>query len=425
MKKKHKRVLVALGWYDYRLHRGIEKYAQEHAWFLSANLAREKVIPWGWEGDGILAWLGAWDELAEFVERQNKPTVDFSFRRPHLNFPRVVEDHAHAAQLVADHFLSRGFTHFIFYSDTANWSYDERGQGFVAALARAGHDCIWFKWHESPAFRTDREQWKRKQAWLAGQLTKSPKPVAVFACNDQHAVDVLEACEAAQLAVPDQVAIVGAENYLLAPDAMHTPISSVDTNLELMGYRGAELLDRLMAGKRPPAESIRVPAAGLVARKSSDLLAVQHPGVARSLRFIWEHCHEPISVKDLVGVAAMSRRGLHNAFMQHLGRTPGEELHRVRIERARKLLRESSHKIEVLAGMCGYQGANSFCVAFKQATGVSPKQFRDRFLPAISAATPLKNPGCAQRRMHNFQPDLHKRVRIPRRSSRTLVGQSE
>ena len=67
MKKHQKRVLVALGWYDYRLHRGIERYALEHGWNLSANLAREKVIPWGWEGDGILAWLGAGDDLAEFV----------------------------------------------------------------------------------------------------------------------------------------------------------------------------------------------------------------------------------------------------------------------------------------------------------------------------------------------------------------------
>ena len=89
--------------------------------------------------------------------------------------------------------------------------------------------------------------------------------------------------------------------------------------------------------------------------------------MARSLRFIWEHCQENISVKDLV-----------NAFIEHLGRTPGEELHRARIERARKLLRESNHKIEVVAGMCGYQSANSFCVAFKQATGFSPKQFRDQ-----------------------------------------------
>jgi LacI family transcriptional regulator len=158
---------------------------------------------------------------------------------------------------------------------------------------------------------------------------------------------------------------------------MHTPISSVDTNLELLGYRGAELLAELMHGRRPPKNPVRVPAASVIVRKSSDLLAVTHRGVARSLRFIWEHCHEPISVKDLVSVAAMSRRGLHKAFVDQLGRTPGQELHRVRIERARKLLTGSNHKMEVLAGMCGYQSANSFCVAFKQATGMSPKQFRD------------------------------------------------
>ena len=373
-------MLVALGWYDYRLHRGIEKYAQEHSWFLSANLAREKLLPWGWEGDGILAWLGAWDELAEFVERENKPTVDFSFRRPHLQFARVLEDHRHAAQLVAEHFLSRGFARFMYYSDAENWSYEERGQGFVEALKEAGRSCVWLKWHQSPAFRTDREQWKRRQAWLATHMRSAAKPLAVFAANDQHALDVLQACETGGLIVPDQVAIVGAENYLMAADAMHIPISSVDTNLELLGYRGAELLDQLMKGRGAPRTPIRVPAAGMIVRKSSDLLAVEHPGVARSLRFIWEHCQEPISVKDLVEVAVMSRRGLHKAFLEHLGRTPGQELHRVRIERAKRLLGESQYKLEVLARMCGYQSANSFCVAFKQTTGISPKQFRGKLL---------------------------------------------
>ena len=91
---------------------GIEKYAQEHGWHLSEDLAREKVIPWGWDGDGILAWLGAGDDLAEFVANAGKPTVDFSFRRPALKFARVLEDTSEAGQLVVDHFLSRGFRHF-------------------------------------------------------------------------------------------------------------------------------------------------------------------------------------------------------------------------------------------------------------------------------------------------------------------------
>jgi LacI family transcriptional regulator len=377
MPKNQKRVLVALGWYDYRLHRGIEKFAQEHNWHLSANLTREKVIPWGWEGDGILAWLGAGDDLAEFVVDAKKPTVDFSFRRKHLKFARVLEDHAHAAQLVAEHFLSRGFGHFMFYSDTDNWSYEERGEGFVSALKRSGHTCTWLRWHRSPDYRDDREQWKRKRKWLVAQLKPAPSPLAVFTANDEQALEVLESCESAGLNVPEQVAIVGAENYLLAPDAIHTPVSSVDTNLEMLGYTGAVMLEDLMNGKSSPEKPVRVPAVGIITRKSSDLLAVKHKGVANSLRFIWEHASQPISVKDLVGVAAMSRRGLHKAFLDNVGRTPGQELQRVRIERAKRLLADSNHKLEVLANMCGYQSANSFCVAFKQATGQSPKQFRD------------------------------------------------
>src|SRR5215469_15527943 len=298
--KNQKRVLVALGWYDYRLHRGIEKFAQEHHWHLSTNLAREKVIPWGWEGDGILAWLGAGDDLAEFVVRAKKPTVDFSYRRPQLKFARVLEDHSHAAQLVAEHFLSRGLSHFAFYSDAENWSYKERGGAFINALKQAGHKCVWFRWHRSAGYRNHRDQWKRKRQWLIAQIQAAPKPLAIFAANDEQALDVLESCDSAGISVPEQVAIVGAENYLLAPDAMHTPISSVDTNLELLGYRGAALPEELMNGKRAPENPIRIPAAGIVTRKSSDLLAIKHKGVVNSLRFIWEHAHEPISISDVV-----------------------------------------------------------------------------------------------------------------------------
>ena len=194
MQNKQKRVLIALGWYDYRLHRGIEKFAREHNWHLSANLTREKVIPWGWEGDGILAWLGAGDDLAKFVVSAKKPTVDFSCHRTQLRFHRVLEDHAHAAQLVAEHFLSRGFHNFLYYSDTDNWAYEERGQSFVKALKRFGHDCIWLRWHRSPVYRDDREQWRHKRQWLLAQLKSKPKPLAVFAADDEQAIDVLESC---------------------------------------------------------------------------------------------------------------------------------------------------------------------------------------------------------------------------------------
>ena len=378
MPRNQRRVFLALGWYDYRLHQGIEKYAQEHGWHLYADYTREKVIPWGWEGDGILAWLGAGDDLADFVKSAKIPTVDFSYRRPQLKFPRVLEDHAHAAKIVAEHFLGRGFTNFCFYSDANNWSYEERGLGFIKALGDTGHNCAWLRWLESSAYATGRQEWQRKRKWLATQMKAAAKPLAVFAGNDQQALDVLESCESVGIKIPEEVSIVGAENYLLAPDAMRTPISSVDTNLEVLGYRGAELLDQLMSGSKPPAEPIRVPAAGVIVRKSSDILTIKHQGVARSLRHIWEHGQEPICVKDLVTVSAMSRRGLHKAFLEHLGRTPGQELQRVRIELAKKFLTKTDRKVETIAHDSGYQSINSFCVAFKRATGMSAKKFRDK-----------------------------------------------
>jgi LacI family transcriptional regulator len=380
-RRPRRRVLLVLGWYDYRLQRGVEKYAQEHGWHLSPEVTRERVIPWGWNGDGILAWLAAGDDLAEFVVRAAKPTVDFSFRRPQLGFPRVLYDHARSAQLVADHFLSRGFTNFIYYEDFDNWSFEERGHAFVEALKQAGHACTWLRWRQPSSLSVSRryQQWKRKRKWLSRQLQEAPKPVAVFAPSDWMAVDIVETCDNIGLSVPDQVAVVGADNLLLAADVMRTPITTVDPNLEAMGYCGAALLDELMDGKPAPVEPIRVPPLGLIVRKSSDLMAVKHPGLARSLRFLQEHCHEPIGVGDLAKVAAMSVRGFHEAFVEHVGRPPGHELHRVRIDRAKVLLASSAEKTQIVAAKCGYQNINSFWVAFRKATGLTPKQYRQKF----------------------------------------------
>jgi LacI family transcriptional regulator len=379
MRKKSPRVLLMMGWYDYRLHRGIEKYAQEHGWHLSDDFSREKVIPWGWDGDGILAWLGPGDDLADFVIQSKKPTVDFSFRRAQLNLPRALEDTDETARLVAAHFLSRGFRNFAFYSDYENWIYNERGVAFLKSLEQTAGHAPWLRWHESPAYRKDRKAWKWKRTWLTNELKRLPKPSGLFAASDGLALEVLEACEAAGIAVPEDIAIVGAGNHLLAVDAMYTPISSVDVNMELIGYEGAKLLDSAMRMKPCPAEPIRVPPSRLVARKSSDLVAVNHPGIARSLRFMWDHCHEPIGVKDLAKAAGMSVRSFHQVFVEKLGRPPGTELHRIRIEHSKKLLLESNQKIDTIAQMCGYESGNSFWVAFKRTTGLSPKQYQKQF----------------------------------------------
>jgi transcriptional regulator GlxA family with amidase domain len=76
-------------------------------------------------------------------------------------------------------------------------------------------------------------------------------------------------------------------------------------------------------------------------------------------------------------VAAMSRRGFHQAFVDHIGRTPAQEMNRIRIDTAKRLLHESEDKVETVGAMCGYKSANSFSLAFKRTTGISPKHYRD------------------------------------------------
>ena len=379
MRKKHPRVLLALGWYEHRLHLGIAKYALEAGWHLCADVTKEKIVPWGWQGDGILAWLGADDQLAKFVVEAKLPTVDFSRRRSELMFPRVVIDDTASVRMVAEHFLVRGFSRFLYYSAQENWAFERHGQEYVELLKRGGHDCHWIRWHKSPAYSTGHTSWQDKRRWLAAELRKSPKPLALFAATDDHALEVVEVCESIGLSVPDEVSVVGMDNSLPAVDAMSTPISSVDQNFSTLGYRGAHLLDQLMHGKHPPQKPILIPPTALIARKSSDLLAINHPALARCLRYIWENYQRPIGVDDLARVAAMSRSGLHQAFVDRIGRSPGAELHRVRIENAKRILSQSKLKLEEIAELSGYQSANSFWVAFRHSTGLSPKQYQKRF----------------------------------------------
>jgi LacI family transcriptional regulator len=286
--KERKRVLLALGAQDLRLRQGIEKFAWEHHWNLCADATRDQAVPWRWDGDGILAWLGGDETLAGFVANRGKPAVDLSFRRPYLRLPRVLEDHAQAAQLVAGHLLEGGARSFFFYSDTDHWAQEERGNAFLSALADRGHSCQWLRWTQSPLFsEAERfDPWERRLQWLASEIAQVPGPVAVFAATDNLAQEIINACDLAGLDVPGDVAVAGADNSFLAADDMDTPLTTVETNLEGVGYRAAALLQQLMQGCAAPRKPIRVPASGLILRRSSQRILDTEPERAASFLYL-------------------------------------------------------------------------------------------------------------------------------------------
>lgn len=374
--KKRKNVLLALGWCDHRLIQGIGAYAAEHHWHLSsASITQEFVIPHDWQGDGILAWLAGKDELATFVLAHRIPVVDFSLRRKHPR-PRVVFDHAMTGRLAAQHFLDRGFRTFLYYSFSDNWTYEARGASFVAELEQAGFVCTWLKGHLVKATRRDRSVWSARQKWLEREILASAKPVAIFTANGAHALEVLEACESAGLRIPDDVAIIGWEDDLLVGQANLRSITTIDPNYEELGYRGAALLDSLMSGARPPAKPLLVDSARIITRHSTEVTSVQHGGIQRALRFIGERLAQSFSVDDVAEAAGMSRRGLHQAFIDQMGRTPGGHIRAARIEMARKFLAETDLKVELVAKRSGYPSLNTFFVAFKKACGKTPAEYR-------------------------------------------------
>ncbi len=104
--------------------------------------------------------------------------------------------------------------------------------------------------------------------------------------------------------------------------------------------------------------------------------AISHAGVAKCLRFIRSNFGEPIGLSDLQRVAGLSVRGLHKAFRKHTGLNPGKVLRRYRIEQAKLILETNDLPMSRIAQLCGFRSANTFCIAFRNAVGVAPKQFQ-------------------------------------------------
>jgi LacI family transcriptional regulator len=379
MSRGQRRILLALVDCDRRILQGIERYALEQSWDLSLQIVRNRVLPWGWKGDGMLTWLCFEEELMKFALAANMPVVDFSPYPVSLKCPQVLEDHADGAKLVAEHFLARRFLNFVFYSQADRWVFEQRGQHFSRFLKQFGCGCTWLRWHKSADAKGFRHSWRRCRQWIGSQLKKAPKPLVILCADDQHALEVLDACEFTKINVPEEVAIVGVGNSLLAPDAMSVPISSVDTGLSAVGYRGAKLLDELMNGGSPPASPILMPAAALVTRMSSEIRVVKHPGVDDCLRFIKKRLGQSVSLSELENIAGSSRSDLCQAFLNHLGQTPMQMVTKIKIEHGKNLLAITNIPIIEIAGRCGYQGIRSFYSAFKRQTGLPPNQYREKF----------------------------------------------
>jgi LacI family transcriptional regulator len=277
------------------------------------------------------------------------------------------------ARLAAAHLLERGFRHFAFAGFSGcPWS-RARAQTFAQTLREHGFRCVRRNATTTAAGRV----WEQRPAQLAAWLTSLPRPVGIMACNDVCGCAVLQACRLAGLRVPEEVAVVGVDNDELLCETAATPLSSVTFDLVKTGYEAAALLARLM---RSPARHRRqvIPVRPLhvVVRRSTDVLAQNDPTVALALRFIRDHAGQNIGVPDVVATTATARRTLERRFSEHLGNSVHAEIVRCRLERAKRLLLETSLPRHRVAAEAGFGEPRAMNRAFRQYADRLPRDYR-------------------------------------------------
>jgi LacI family transcriptional regulator len=200
--------------------------------------------------------------------------------------------------------------------------------------------------------------------------------VGILAAYDIRGQRVLDACRGAGLAIPDEVAVLGVDNDELLCELASPPLSSVMPNTLRTGYEAAALLDRMMRGEAVRPVAHLIPPVGVVARQSTDVLALEDRAVAQAVRFIREHACEGINVGDVLQGVTLSRRVLEQRFRRLLGRTPREEILQVRLARVKQLLTETDLTLYQVAERTGFEHVEYLSVVFKRETGRTPRQFR-------------------------------------------------
>ena len=232
---------------------------------------------------------------------------------------------------------------------------------------------------DGPSLRADRFDEGDSLEAVAEWVATLPKPIGILGINDVVARQVADACRMADRTVPDDVAIVGVDNEELMCMLSDPPLSSVDPGSKRLGFEAAAMLDRILAGEPPPAEPLVLPPVGVVVRHSSDVLAIDDPDVADAIRFIQNHCAQPISVADVLRAVPVPRRTLDRRFHQRTGRTIHDEIQHARVRRACELLVRTTLPIPQVAQQCGFSGREYFSTAFARITGQPPAAYRKQY----------------------------------------------
>jgi LacI family transcriptional regulator len=353
---------------------GVSRFAANRAgWQLYLDDDAGRSINWAHHrADGLIAGI-ADVQLLDRAAASCAGVVNTSAYVGPDRYPTILPDNLAIGRMAAEHFLERGFETFAFYGGPWNTYARLRYEGYSHRLGEAGKSCAHFPWIRQAAGRVD---FDASGDFLGPWMQSLEKPAGLLASHDAEGFVLLRTAQRVGLSVPEQVAVVGVDNDQMRCPVANPPLSSVQPDFVRLGYEAGRLLERLLDGADPPTEPLLIPPIGVVTRQSSDIIAISDPELARAVQMIRHHACDPIGVEDLAGQVGTSRRTLERRFKQRLGRSPHQEILRVRLRRAEELLIRSEVKVGQIARDCGFGHVQNFNAAFAREFGQTPGAYR-------------------------------------------------
>jgi LacI family transcriptional regulator len=357
--------------------RGIRRYVAEHGpWslYLESRDLRSSFPEWlkKWPGDGILARTVD-PLLLKQLKATKLPVIEMRSTSLKHPFPFVGIDNQIVGQRVATHLMDRGFRRFACYMDTSELFFQQRCQSFVGSLQARGFECSVF---ETQSGTTKPQRWDQHQRQVADWLSSLAKPCAVFATNDQLGFWVLDAARRAGISVPEEIAVIGAENDKTLCDTAWPPLSSVQLRGQNVGYAASKMLDEWMHQKTKPPMELLLPPGEIIVRQSSDIVAVEDTRIAKALHFIRQQAVADVSVKEVAKIVGLSRSALERRMKELIGRSPGEEIIRQRFGHVERLLAQTDLTLDAIAERAGFKHPQYMAEAFRKRSGITPGEYR-------------------------------------------------
>lgn len=354
----------------------VSSFAQQAEWRLliaPRDAQRRLRVPRGWRGDGVIALIRD-RYLLDHVKRLGLPTIDVAnaFDKEDW-FGRVCTDDTARARMALDHMQGRMMEHFACYAPDTAKTGDSRATAFQEAVAAAGGTCAVYSGQKSAKGQSAQNSWGAVADWLKSL----PRPVGIFAPEAYPARQLAEIAHWCNLDIPDDIAILAGDEDELLCNTLSPRISSIELASRQIGIQACGMLDRIVRTKRVPRKPVMLEPLRVCARRSTSHLAIEDRQLAAAVKLIWEHAPDGIQVRDLARESAMSRRALEQRFQDVLGRTPAEEIRRVRLEKARQLIVTTSLSIANIAIDCGFSSGPSLTQAFKKQFNVTPSSLRE------------------------------------------------